>query len=68
MPTTVRTSAGQSVQVPKDHGTRVAKGQLPEKPRLLPEPPVWTGGTRSVRLLGAQVGFGTNRGKMKAAE
>ncbi|WP_257458607.1 FecR domain-containing protein [Archangium lipolyticum] len=42
---------GQSVQVPKDHGTRVAKGQLPEKPRPLPEAPSWASGTRSVRLL-----------------
>ncbi|QRO00434.1 FecR domain-containing protein [Archangium violaceum] len=42
---------GQSVQVPKDHGTRVARGQLPEKPRPLPEAPSWAGGVRSVRLL-----------------
>jgi hypothetical protein len=42
---------GQKVQVPKDHGTRVEKGKLPEKPRPLPEAPVWAGGVRSVRLL-----------------
>jgi hypothetical protein len=42
---------GQNVQVPKDHGTRVEKGKLPEKPRLLPEAPKWAGGVRSVRLL-----------------
>jgi hypothetical protein len=42
---------GQSVQVPKDHGTRVEKGKLPEKPRPLPEAPRWAGGVRSVRLL-----------------
>ena len=45
------TAQGQSVQVPKDHGTRVEKGKLPEKPRPLPEAPQWAGGTRSVRLL-----------------
>jgi hypothetical protein len=42
---------GQSVQVPKDHGTRVEKGKLPEKPRPLPEAPRWAGGAHSVRLL-----------------
>jgi uncharacterized protein (DUF2249 family) len=42
---------GQSVQVPKDHGTRVEKGKRPEKPRPLPEAPQWAGGVRSVRLL-----------------
>ncbi|WNG59628.1 LysM peptidoglycan-binding domain-containing protein [Archangium gephyra] len=42
---------GQNVQVPKDHGTRVEKGKVPEKPRLLPEAPAWAGGVRSVRLL-----------------
>jgi hypothetical protein len=42
---------GQSVQVPKDHGTRVEKGKLPEKPRPLPEAPQWAGGVRSVRVL-----------------
>ncbi|WP_375766627.1 FecR domain-containing protein [Archangium gephyra] len=42
---------GQKVQVPKDHGTRVEKGKLPEKPRPLPEAPAWAGGVRSVRLL-----------------
>ncbi len=42
---------GQSVQVPKDHGTRVEKGKLPEKPRPLPEAPQWAGGAHSVRLL-----------------
>ncbi|HEY0094934.1 MAG TPA: FecR domain-containing protein, partial [Archangium sp.] len=42
---------GQKVQVPKDHGTRVEKGKLPEKPRPLPEAPAWEGGVRSVRLL-----------------
>lgn len=42
---------GQSVQVPKDHGTRVEKGKMPETPRPLPEAPAWAGGERSVRLL-----------------
>ncbi|MFY0569504.1 FecR domain-containing protein [Archangium lansingense] len=42
---------GQNVQVPKDHGTRVEKGKMPEKPRPLPESPKWAGGVRSVRLL-----------------
>jgi hypothetical protein len=42
---------GQRVKVPRDHGTRVEKGQVPEPPRPLPEPPAWVGGTRSVRLL-----------------
>ena len=42
---------GQNVQVPKDHGTRVEKGKIPEKPRPLPESPQWAGGVRSVRLL-----------------
>lgn len=42
---------GQSVQVPKDHGTRVEKGKVPEKPRPLPEAPAWAGGERSVRVL-----------------
>lgn len=42
---------GQSVQVPKDHGTRVEKGKVPEKPRPLPEAPAWAGGVRSVRVL-----------------
>ncbi|PTL80483.1 hypothetical protein DAT35_28010 [Vitiosangium sp. GDMCC 1.1324] len=42
---------GQSVQVPRDHGTRVEKGKVPEKPRPLPEAPAWVGGVRSVRVL-----------------
>ncbi|HYO71350.1 MAG TPA: FecR domain-containing protein [Archangium sp.] len=42
---------GQSVQVPSNHGTRVEKGKMPEKPRPLPEAPTWAGGVRSVRLL-----------------
>ncbi|ATB31851.1 FecR domain-containing protein [Melittangium boletus] len=42
---------GQRVRVPRDHGTRVEKGKVPEQPRLLPEPPEWVGGVRSVRLL-----------------
>ncbi|WP_155893806.1 FecR domain-containing protein [Cystobacter fuscus] len=42
---------GQRVQVPRDHGTRVEKGKVPEKPRPLPEAPEWVGGVRSVRLL-----------------
>jgi hypothetical protein len=42
---------GQRVQVPKGHGTRVAQGKVPEKPRPLPEAPQWAGGNRSVRLL-----------------
>ncbi|MFL5355351.1 FecR domain-containing protein [Archangium sp.] len=42
---------GQSVQVPKDHGTRVEKGKVPEKPRPLPEAPAWAGAERSVRVL-----------------
>jgi hypothetical protein len=42
---------GQRVQVPKGHGTRVAQGKVPEKPRPLPEAPRWAGGSRSVRLL-----------------
>ncbi|HEX5748417.1 MAG TPA: FecR domain-containing protein [Archangium sp.] len=42
---------GQNVQVPKNHGTRVEKGKMPEKPRPLPEAPAWAGGARSVRLL-----------------
>jgi hypothetical protein len=42
---------GQRVQVPKGHGTRVAQGKVPEKPRPLPEAPRWAGGNRSMRLL-----------------
>lgn len=44
-------ASGKSVQVPKNHGTRVAKGEVPEPPRPLPEAPAWVGGVRSVRLL-----------------
>ncbi|WNG45680.1 LysM peptidoglycan-binding domain-containing protein [Archangium minus] len=42
---------GQSVQVPRDHGTRVEKGKVPEKPRPLPEAPAWAGLVRPVRML-----------------
>ncbi|QRK04604.1 FecR domain-containing protein [Archangium violaceum] len=42
---------GQSVQVPRDHGTRVEKGKVPEKPRPLPKAPAWAGPARPVRVL-----------------
>ncbi|MET0403999.1 MAG: FecR domain-containing protein [Cystobacter sp.] len=42
---------GQRVRVPRNHGTRVAKGSQPEAPRPLPDSPVWEGGTHVVRLL-----------------
>ena len=42
---------GQRVAVPRNHGTRVEKGKVPEPPRPLPPAPEWQGGVRSVRLL-----------------
>ncbi len=35
---------GETVKVPKDHGTVVAKGNKPEAPRPLPAPPGWSVG------------------------
>lgn len=49
-------AGGQSVEVPKNFGTRFHGNAPPAPPRPLPPPPAWSGGAESVALADGPVG------------